>query len=204
MENLQTSFPRALTLCALLYLVGCGSIPVAMTETAPVPKSTMLGITQVGSGQATRYVYCDIGSCPAPTAKTLASAPPLAPVAMATMPARTVPAEVDIAFPFNSSHVSDGDRSVLERAATAHPGASVEITARSDFVGPPVGQQKVIAARAKAMRSIVAPQTQDARFIERHEVAGPQRVVQAEQAKQRRGSVRFNPSIDVQPKGISK
>lgn len=199
MENLQTSFPRTLTLCALLHLAGCGSIPVAMTETAPVPKPTMLGITQVGSGQATRYVYCDIGSCPAPTAKTLASAPPLAPVAMATMPA-----EVDIAFPFNSSHVSDGDRSVLERAATAHPGASVEITARSDFVGPPVSQQKVIAARAKAMRSIVAPQTQDARFIERHEVAGPQRVVQAEQAKQRRGSVRFNPSIDVQPKGISK
>lgn len=199
MENLQTSFPRTLTLCALLHLAGCGSIPVAMTETAPVPKPTMLGITQVGSGQATRYVYCDIGSCPAPTAKTLASAPPLAPVAMATMPA-----EVDIAFPFNSSLVSDGDRSVLERAATAHSGASVEITARSDFVGPPVGQQKVIAARAKAMRSIVAPQTQDARFIERHEVAGPQRVAQAEQAKQRRGSVRFNPSIDVQPKGISK
>ena len=199
MENLQTSFPRTLTLCALLHLAGCGSIPVAMTETAPVPKPTMLGITQVGSGQATRYVYCDIGSCPAPTAKTLASAPPLAPVAMATMPA-----EVDIAFPFNSSHVSDGDRSVLERAATAHSGASVEITARSDFVGPPVGQQKVIAARAKAMRSIVAPQTQDAQFIERHEVAGPQRVAQAEQATQRRGSVRFNPSIDVQPKGISK
>ena len=199
MENLQTSFPRTLTLCALLHLAGCGSIPVAMTETAPVPKPTMLGITQVGSGQATRYVYCDIGSCPAPTEKTLASAPPLAPVAMATMPA-----EVDIAFPFNSSLVSDGDRSVLERAATAHSGASVEITARSDFVGPPVGQQKVIAARAKAMRSIVAPQTQDARFIERHEVAGPQRVAQAEQAKQRRGSVRFNPSIDVQPKGISK
>ena len=71
-------------------------------------------------------------------------------------------------------------------------------------MGPPVSQQKVIAARAKAMRSIVAPQTQDARFIERHEVAGPQRVAQAEQAKQRRGSVRFNPSIDVQPKGISK
>ena len=199
MENLQTSFPRTLTLCALLHLAGCGSIPVAMTETAPVPKPTMLGITQVGSGQATRYVYCDIGSCPAPTEKTLASAPPLAPVAMATMPA-----EVDIAFPFNSSLVSDGDRSVLERAATAHSGASVEITARSDFVGPPVGQQKVIAARAKAMRSIVAPQTQDAQFIERHEVAGPQRVAQAEQAKQRRGSVRFNPSIDVQPKGISK
>ena len=199
MENLQTSFPRTLTLCALLHLAGCGSIPVAMTETAPVPKPTMLGITQIGSGQATRYVYCDIGSCPAPTEKTLASAPPLAPVAMATMPA-----EVDIAFPFNSSHVSDGDRSVLERAATAHPGASVEITARSDFVGPPVGQQIVIAARAKAMRSIVAPQTQDARFIERHEVAGPQRVAQAEQATQRRGSVRFNPSIDVQPKGISK
>ena len=199
MENLQTSFPRTLTLCALLHLAGCGSIPVAMTETAPVPKPTMLGITQVGSGQATRYVYCDIGSCPAPTEKTLASAPPLAPVAMATMPA-----EVDIAFPFNSSLVSDGDRSVLERAATAHSGASVEITARSDFVGPPVGQQKVIAARAKAMRSIVAPQTQDAQFIERHEVAGPQRVAQAEQATQRRGSVRFNPSIDVQPKGISK
>ena len=199
MENLQTSFPRTLTLCALLHLAGCGSIPVAMTETAPVPKPTMLGITQVGSGQATRYVYCDIGSCPAPTEKTLASAPPLAPVAMATMPA-----EVDIAFPVNSSHVSDGDRSVLERAATAHPGASVEITARSDFVGPPVSQQKVIAARAKAMRSIVAPQTQDAQFIERHEVAGPQRVAQAEQATQRRGSVRFNPSIDVQPKGISK
>lgn len=199
MENLQTSFPRTLTLCALLHLAGCGSIPVAMTETAPVPKPTMLGITQVGSGQATRYVYCDIGSCPAPTEKTLASAPPLAPVAMATMPA-----EVDIAFPFNSSHVSDGDRSVLERAATAHSGASVEITARSDFVGPPVSQQKVIAARAKAMRSIVAPQTQDAQFIERHEVAGPQRVAQAEQATQRRGSVRFNPSIDVQPKGISK
>lgn len=204
MENLQTSDRRALILCALALLAGCRSTPLTKPEPAPAPKPALLGVTQAGSGQTARYVYCDIDNCPAPTAKTLAGPAPRAAQTVSATPAGFSQPAVDISFPFNSSRVSDGDRSVLEQAAAAHPGARVEITARSDFVGPPAGQQKVIAARARAMRSIVAPQTQDAQVIERHEVADPQPVATAEQAKQRRGSVRFNPSIDVQPKGISK
>lgn len=204
MENLQTSDRSALTFCAFVLLAGCSATPIAPIGPAQPPISAQLGITQVGSGSATRYVYCDIESCPRPTKKTLADGVVMTPVAITQSTAPSAPAAVDIHFPFNSSRVSDADRSALEKATASHPGARVEIIARSDFVGPPAGQQKVIAARAKAMRSIVANQTQDAQVIERQEVADPQPVAKAEQAKQRRGSVRFNPSIDVQPKGISK
>ena len=61
-----------------------------------------------------------------------------------------------------------------------------------------------MVARANVMRSIVAEQAQGARITVRLEVAGPNRVAEAEQAQQRRGTVRFNLPIDIQLKGLPK
>lgn len=207
MENLQTIERAAVALVTLAAVAGC-------TTTSPVqpdqvsPPQPAVGVAQAGSGPSSRYVFCWLDSCPAPTVKTrLALAAPAAPAAslLAGASARRPEAtNIDIAFPFNSSRMSDSDRSALVKAAATRPGAQVDITARSDFVGPPAGQQKVIAARAKAMRTIVADQAQGAHVIEHREVADPKPVDKARQARQRRGTVRFTPSIDVPPKGNSK
>lgn len=206
MENQRTIGRYPLACAALALLSACGAATVAVT---PSPLRPMqMGITQVGDGMLTRYVYCEVSTCPSPSAKTSvlrttsASHPPKAGVEYP--PRANVSTSIDIAFPFNSPRMSDTDKNLLRRAAATHPRAHVEIIARSDFVGPPRGQLQVVAARAQAIRSLVAPQTQDAQVIERHEVADPQPVTKAEQARQRRGSVRFTPSIDVQPKGTIK
>jgi outer membrane protein OmpA-like peptidoglycan-associated protein len=207
MENQRTISRYSLAGAAMALLSACGAAPVAVAPPTPL-RPVQLGITQVGNGQTTRYVYCEESACPSPTAKT-----PVVQFASMSLPAndataRVAPAtgldSVDVTFSFNSSRLSEPDKNLLTQAAAAHPGAHVELTARSDFVGPPVGQRKVVIARAKAMRRIVAKQAQGAQITERREVAGPDRVAEAEQAQQRRGTVRFNRPIDVQLKGSPK
>jgi len=212
MENLQTLERSALIACLAASLCACGTSawpPV----TAAAPRASALpaprfDITQVGTGQSTRYVYCDVPSCPVPSGKTAVlpapTATPVNPVAAGIGDKKDVKRTVDIGFPFSSSRVSDADRDALIDAAQARPQSRVEITARSDFVGPPAGQHAVIAARAKAMRSIVAHQAPGAQIIERQEVAAPRPVARAEQAMQRRGTVRFTPPADVHMKGNAK
>lgn len=206
MENQQTPRRHALALATAL-LNACAAVPVAVAPPAQL-EPAKLGVTQVGAGQHTRYVYCEEDMCPAPTRKTPLAQPPLE-----AMPASSVRSGltrhasqviVEVAFPFNSPRISQADQSMLAQAASAHPGARVDITTRSDFVGPPAGQEKVMAARAQAMRRIVVNQSHGARITERREVAGPTRVTEPEQAQQRKGTVRFNTPIDVQLKGSPK
>jgi len=201
MENQYTTERLALTLVAVALLSACTSAPVVVSPPAPA-KPVQLGITQAGFGPSARYVYCEEGACPAPTRKTLAAAGPvIVPAALRTFEGRTLWHTVDIAFPFNSARISEADRQKLADAAAQYGGGNIEISARSDFVGPVEGQKKVVAARASAMRRIVAKQSQGAQISERQEVAGPTRVADAEQAQQRRGTVRFTPPTDVQLKG---
>lgn len=220
MENLQTIERSALIVCLAAVLCACGTSALPSTPApATAPRAAALpapqfAITQVGSGQNTRYVYCEIPSCPTSSVKTeglaAATARPLNSPAAGTGNREKKPDKqevkltVDIGFPFNSARVSEADRQLLTRTAQAHRHDSVEITARSDFVGPPAGHRAVIAARHKAMRRIVAQQAPGARMIERQEVAAPRPVARAEQAMQRRGSVSFTPPADVHMKGNAK
>lgn len=212
MENLQTIERSALIACLVASLCACGTsawrpVTAAAPRASAVP-APRFDITQVGSGQTTRYVYCGVPSCPVPSVKTaVLPAPTATPVnssAAGIGGKEDVKLTVDIGFPFNSSRVSAADRHLLSTAAQAHPHGQVEMTARSDFVGPPAGQRAVIAARTQAMRSIVAHQAPGARIIERQEVAAPRPVASAEQAMQRRGTVRFTPPADVHMKGNAK
>lgn len=202
MENLSSPGRLALSAWAIL-LTACAQAPVAADKSdPPALPAARVNIAQVGTGTAVRYVFCEVERCPLPTSKTAAIRTP---AALPNSPAKAPStATVDVAFPFNSSRVSDGDRHALSQAASTHPDARVEITARSDYVGPPAGQQQVVAARARAMRSIVAKESHGTLFTERHEVADPKPVAAAEQAKQRRGTVLFIPPIDVQLKGTPK
>jgi outer membrane protein OmpA-like peptidoglycan-associated protein len=212
MENQRTFdlCPVAWVLVALLS--ACDTAPVA-DATPTLLRPANLGVTQVGSGQSTRYVYCEESACPAPTKKT-----PVAQIAPVSLPAKdvaeravataavpsSVDVSVDVTFPFNSPLLSEASKKLLAQAVAAHQGARIEIIARSDFVGPAAANYKLMVARAKAMRGIVAQQAQSARITVRHEVAGSNPVAEAEQAQQRRGTVRFNLPIDVQLKGLPK
>jgi hypothetical protein len=210
MENLQApgcgAMMRAGFLAlAFILLPGCRSVSLASGAAAPSLQAARLGITQVGAGQSVRYVYCDEADCPVPTTKTPFDSSHVASLVTSATAPGPGPVTVDVAFPFNSSHVGDADKRALVEAVASRPGSLVEITARSDFVGPPPGQRKVVGARARAMRSIVmANKTRDVRIIERYEVAGPLPVADAAQARQRRGTVQFHPPIAVQPKGTPK
>lgn len=202
MENQFKTRRAALTIVAPLVLVACAAPPAPKTASAPLAP-IQLSIAQEGFGPTARFVYCEPGSCPAPTSKTLAvaAAAPVARVNAKVFEGRTRWQSVDIAFPFNSAVISEADQKQLTEAASQYAGGRIEISARSDFVGPPEGQKKVVAARAKAMRSIVAKLAQGAQISERREVAGPLRVSEVEQVQQRKGTVRFTPPADVQLKG---
>ncbi|MPQ55140.1 hypothetical protein [Duganella sp. FT27W] len=213
MENLQTLERSALIACLAASLCACGTsalppVTAAAPRTSALPAPRFDITTQVGTGQSTRYVYCAVPTCPVPSVKTavlpVPTATPVARAAVGIGEKEDVKLTVDIGFPFNSSRVSNADRHLLSRTAQAHPNGQVEMTARSDFVGPPAGQRAVIAARARAMRSIVARLAPGAQMIERQEVAAPRPVARAEQAMQRRGSVRFTPPADVHMKGNAK
>lgn len=203
MENQFTTARAALALLLASLLGACTTAPTAVPAPVVPLKPAQLAITQAGFGPTARYVYCEQSTCPLPTTKTPVVAAAQLPVkAQVFSPKRLI--ALEISFPFNSSRVSEGDKKLLAEAASSFAGGDIEIIARSDFVGPTAGQMKVVDARAKAMRSIVAKQTQDARIIERREVAGHTRVAKSEQAQQRRGSVRFTHPIDVQLKGTPK
>lgn len=184
-------------------LTACAQAPVAVGKnTLPALPAPRIDIAQAGSGTAARYVFCEVENCPLPSPKTAPT--PMPSVVPPSPVMATSTAIVEVTFPFNSSRVSDSDRHALSQSASTHPDARVEITARSDFVGPPIGQKQVIAARSRVMRSLVAKESHGTQFSENHEVADPRPVAAAEQAKQRRGTVRFNPPIDVQLKGTPK
>lgn len=210
MENLQTIGRTALIACLASLLCACSTpaLPPATVPRASALPAPRFDISQVGSGQSTRYVYCDVPSCPMPSVKTAVLPAPTTthshPLTTGLRDKRDMQLTVDIGFPFNSSRMSSADRRLLSTTPHAHPYSHVEITARSDFVGPRAGQHAVIAARARAMRSIVAHQAPGAQIIERQEVAAPRPVARAEQAMQRRGSVRFTSPADVHMKGNIK
>jgi outer membrane protein OmpA-like peptidoglycan-associated protein len=203
MENQFTTARAALALLLASNLGACTTAQTATPTGASSLKPAQLAITQAGFAPTARYVYCEEVACPVPTMKTpVPTVAQLPIVAQVFQPKRLL--SLELSFPFNSSRMSAGDKKLLAEAASSYAGGDIEITARSDFIGPTAGQMKVVDARAKAMRSIVAKQTQDARIVERREVAGPNPVAKTEQAQQRRGSVRFTHPIDVQLKGTPK
>ncbi|NHZ99065.1 hypothetical protein [Massilia sp. CCM 8734] len=203
MENQFTTERAPVALLLASLLTACTTAPTAPPAPAAPLRAAQLSITQAGFGPTARYVYCEQSACPSPTAKTpmpvVASLPAKANV---FYPKRLI--ALEIGFPFNSPRISKVDKKLLAEAASLYAGGDIEIIARSDFVGPTGGQKKVADARAKAMRAIVAKQTQDAQITERREVARPTRVSEAEQAQQRKGTVRFTHPIDVQLKGTPK
>ncbi len=202
MENQFKTQRAALVLLAASLLSACASAPPA-APFAPPLRPVQLGITQAGYGPAVRYVYCEVGTCPQPSAKTVVPVVvPVAAQASVFAPKRLL--SLEIAFPFNSPRISEDDQQLLAETAALFAHGEIDIIARSDFVGPKGGQLKVLQARASALRAIVAKQAPGARISERREVAGPARVAAAEQAQQRKGSVRFTQPIDVHLKGTPK
>lgn len=191
------------TAAGFLTLMLCACASPTHQQLTQVNKPVEVGITQVGYDRQSRYVYCELSACPGPTPKTLPEIHQLpqqlkSPANPSSLSVSN-PA-VDVAFPFNSSKMSQADIDLLKKSAKANADAAVEIIARSDFVGPAKGQQLVANARAQAMRSVVAEQAPGARIVESLEIAGPSRVPAVKQSHQRRGSVRFikpnpNPSL---------
>lgn len=203
MENQFKNNRAALVLLMASLLSACATQPAVAPLAPAAIRPAQLGITQAGYGPAARYVYCELETCPQPTTKTPMPAVVTLPAKANVFPPKRLVA-LEIAFPFNSARISKGDQKLLAEAATSFADGDIEIIARSDFVGPTGGQRKVVDARAKAMRAIVAKQALNARISERREVADPVPVAAAEQAQQRRGSVRFTHPIDVHLKGTPK
>ena len=202
MENQFTTKRAAVALLLASFLTACTTVPSAVRTPVALLTPAQLAITQAGFGPTARYVYCEQSSCPLPTTKTLA-------VAVATLPLRAailspLVRSQDISFPLNSPRISAANKRLLAEAASSYTGGDIEIIARSDYVVPTTGQIKVVLARAKAMRSIVAKQAPNARITERREVAGPNQVAGSEQAQQPTGTVRFTHPINVQLKGTPK
>lgn len=92
-----------------------------------------------------------------------------------------------VEFAFNRAALSKSDVNTITRISSN--AVRVAITARSDFVGPPAGQQKIAQARADAIRAVIAAQAPNAQVVERLEIADPKRVPAVKQAAQRRGTV---------------
>jgi hypothetical protein len=165
MENQRPIKRHSLAAAALVLLSACAGAPVASTPSPPLAP-IRLAVTQTGAGPAARYVYCEESACPPPSRKT-----PVAQIAPASLAIKddhpaaeraapaTGPYGVDVAFPFNSPRIGEADKKLLFEAAATHPGARVEITARSDFAGPRRGRRELAKARARAMRRVVAQQS---------------------------------------------
>lgn len=209
MESKRQISAAAITLL-MVCLVGCSTPHVEQVQ-APT-KPIELGITQVGFDKTARYVYCDFDACPRPTPKT-----PIAIIAPTSAfvsqweknkpsGALVVASDVNVQFKFNSSVMSKSDISALRAAAVSvfPESTQVEIIARSDFVGPPRGQQKIAAARFHAMQKLIAKQAPGVRILEHQEIAAPTVVDSELQSQQRRGTVRFIPSTTLSLKGDSK
>ena len=206
MENQFTTERAAVTVLLASLLTACTTAPTAARAPVAQLRPAQLAITQAGFGTTARYVYCERSACPLPTTKTpvVAVAGAVTTLALPAGVLKPSGRSLDISFPFNSHRMNAGDKKLLTEAASSYAGGDIDIIARSDYVGPIAGQMNVVRARAKALRSIVARQTQNARITERREVAGPDRVAEAEQAQQRKGTVRFTPPIDVHLKGTPK
>ena len=164
----KSKISSVVALTLLAFLSACSSPP--KLEIVEVDKTVPLGIAQVGLGKTSRYVYCDAVACPVPTIKT-----PIEVAHVVKSGAQLVRSvvEIDVAFDFNSSALSDGDVNKIRTAFLNVEAATVEITARSDFVGPVSGQLKIVKDRAKAMRGIVLTHSREARISELQEIAVP-------------------------------
>lgn len=208
MENIHPPGRRALAAIMATMLSACAAAPDP-TSYAVEAKAPLLGITQQGYGKAVHYVYCDVAECPLPTRKTLLA--PAPGVSIPAAPARQAAISghaVNIAFPFNSGRMADADTRLL-RSASAEAWRTrridrVEITARSDFVGPPAGQARIVEARIHSLRRIVVQQAPGARFTVRREVAAPVPVASDVQARQRVGTVRFIHTTEHNLKGTTQ
>lgn len=188
---------RAITSAVLMLILGACATPQKDALKPADPKPVELAVTQVGTGQTTRYVYCESASCPAPTPKHRPEKINLPAVNLTQPPPMAKSKTVEVEFPFNSSTLSPEDLLLLKQTASVYAGAQIQITARSDFVGPANGQQHVVQARAKAMRNVVAAQAPGARIDERQEIAGPSPVPPDKQARQRLGTVIFSQSAQI-------
>lgn len=197
MESKKTP-RRALIVLAVLAVGGCAA--PHKVETTPPARPVVLGVEQAGAGEATRFVFCVQEQCsaltpksPATAAPALASAQPrpAPPAAAASAPA-PAPVEVDVQFAFNDWYINLVDRDRITLALQRSRPQSVLITARSDFVGPAVQQQRVAQARAAELRKLIAASASPGtRIAESLEIAAPDRVPSEQQARQRRGTVRF-------------
>lgn len=194
MESQKT--PRlALIALAVLAVGGC-AVPRKVEQTPPA-RPVVLSVEQAGAGDSTRFVFCAQEQCPALTPKTPANGGS----AVASAPARpapptpapaAAPVEVDVQFAFNDWHINLVDRDRISLALQKSQPQAVLITARSDFVGPPVQQQRVAQARAAELRKLIAAiASPGTRIAEALEIAAPDRVPSEQQARQRRGTVRF-------------
>jgi outer membrane protein OmpA-like peptidoglycan-associated protein len=198
----QISSRLALMVATAALLSGCTStINAPAYQGGPAAPPIRLGVEQVGSGESTRYVYCVEERCSAVTPKTPGRRPlpvaALAPASAQSAPMPSVPRaadllDLDVSFDFNSSTVHTRDRDRIASAASRSNARSVVITGRSDYVGPAARQQAIAAARAVALRKVVAGTlSQRAPITETFEIAASQRVPAEQQALQRRGTVRF-------------
>jgi hypothetical protein len=209
MESKRQISAAAITLL-MVCLVGCSTPHVEQAQ-APT-KPIELGIAQVGFDKTARFVYCDFDACPRPTPKTpiVTIAPTKTYVSQwekkNSPGSQVVASDVNVQFKFNSSAMSKSDINGLRTAALSisPDSTQVEIIARSDFVGPPRGQQKIAAARFNAMQKLIAKQAPGVRILEHQEIAAPTAVDSVLQSQQRRGTVRFIPSTTLSLKGDSK
>lgn len=206
----QISTRLALIVALATLTAGCTSQPKhEKVLDAGEAKPLHLGIEQVGAGETMRYVYCAIEKCPSITPKTPALRP-TRPAAIPPAGAQSAPTpsfhrpsdsvEVDVGFDFNGTALLSGDRDRIAQAAASGNATSVLITGRSDYVGPAARQQAIAVERVAAIRKVVIGSvSRNASISEAVEIAAPLRVPAAEQARQRRGTVRFSMSSTTFP-----
>lgn len=175
----------------------CASTGTTESVGVRSPRPVAIAVQQVGSGETKRYVYCAVDECSAltpktpPVQRTGQSSPPTA-AALQKSTTALLTSDLDIPFTTSSSHIGLVDRDRIAVAAARTKSDLVLISARSDFNGPAAQQQRLAAARAQALRSVIASNVSPtARIVEALEIAEPNTGATPTQASQRQGTVRF-------------
>lgn len=216
--------PVSLVLMACMALLSssCGlSQHHAGTKSGPTPPTPALHLAQMNFGRLAEFGMCTPPACPAVTPKTLAplSHAPLpetrtsatAPfldeeativpqssqttTAVAPAPLQTVANPVSVYFRFAEASLSTEAQAILDRAIAAEPDAKrISISGRTDNVGPANANERLAAARARAVHDYLRTRHPRLTPLLQHDAQGSCCYVSPNDTEQGRG---LNRRVDV-------